>query len=92
MPELPFAIVWPDGTHMRCRSPSTILRKHLPSGSYLLLDFEDAVRAGLHAASERVREVHGHPCSQAHAQLHAIEAASRRFHGDPDAHVTVELA
>jgi uncharacterized repeat protein (TIGR04042 family) len=41
------------------------------------------------AASARVQEVYGYPCSRAQATLAAIEAASTRFETSPDAAVTV---
>ena len=75
---------------MSCTSPSTIIRRHLASGSYHLEDFLERARQGFTAASERVRLVHGHPCSQAAAQLRAIEAVGTKFEHSSDACVTVE--
>ena len=92
MPEISFSVRWPDGTRMACRSPSTIVGRHLPPASYTLIDFLASARTGFAAASERVREVYGFPCSRAAAQLHAIEVAAERFLDQPDALVTVEAA
>ena len=90
MPELTFVVHWPDGTPMSCYSPSTIVRRHLAGGSYQLKDFLERARQGFTAASERVRLVHGHPCSQAAAQLRAIEAAGKRFEALANPRVTVD--
>jgi uncharacterized repeat protein (TIGR04042 family) len=89
MPEMSFYVRWPDGTRMACRSPSTIIGRHLPSGIYTLADFLMRARTGFAAASERVREVYGFPCSRAAAQLQAIELKAEIFSQEPDAHVTV---
>jgi uncharacterized repeat protein (TIGR04042 family) len=90
MPELSFTVHWPDGTRMPCHSPSTIIRHHLASGSYDLEDFLIRARQGFAAASERVRLIHGHPCSQAAAQLRAIEAEGRRFDEPRNLRVTID--
>jgi uncharacterized repeat protein (TIGR04042 family) len=75
---------------MACRSPSTIIARHLPPAAYTLADFLARARTGFAAASERVREVYGFPCSRAASQLQAIELAARRFAEEPDAVVTIE--
>ena len=90
MPELSFTLHLPDGTVMPCRSPSTILRSHLPPGTHDMPKFLEQARLGFAAASERVRAVYGHPCSQAAAQLHAIETACRRFEKLPAPRVTID--
>ncbi len=92
MPELCFSVRWPDGTRMACRSPSTIIGQHLPPATYTLDDFLANARAGFAAASERVREVYGFPCTRAAAQLQAIEVEAGRFLERPDVLVTVEAA
>ncbi len=79
MPEVSFSIRWPDGTRMTCQSPSTVIGRHLPPAAYTRADFLARARTGFAAASERVREVYGFPCSRAAAQLQAIEAAARGF-------------
>jgi uncharacterized repeat protein (TIGR04042 family) len=90
MPEMRIYVRWPDGTRMACQSPSTIIGRHLPPATYTLADFLARARTGFAAASERVREVHGFPCSRAAAQLQAIELAARDFMEEPVALVTVE--
>jgi len=82
MPELSFSVRWPDGTRMACQSPSTTIARHLPPAAYTLADFLARARSGFAAASERVREVYGFPCSRAAAQLQAIELAARGFSDD----------
>ena len=82
MPEMFFSIRWPDGTCMACASPSTVIARHLPPAVYTLADFLDRAQTGFAAASERVREVYGFPCSRAAAQLQAIEVAARGFSGE----------
>jgi uncharacterized repeat protein (TIGR04042 family) len=79
MPEVFFSVRWPDGTRMACASPSTVIARHLPPAVYTLADFLACARTGFAAASERVREVYGFPCSRAAAQLQAIEAAACGF-------------
>ena len=90
MPEVSFVLHLPDGTPMACRSPSTIMRSHLQPGTHDMPAFLEHARRGFAAASDRVRAVHGHPCSQAAAQLQAIETACRRFAALPDPRVTVD--
>ena len=90
MPELSFVVHWPDGTRMSCRSPSTIIRRHLAGGSYQLNDFLTRARDGFAAASERVRLVHGHPCSQAAAQLLTIETVGKQFEDLINPRVTID--
>lgn len=92
MPEMSIYVRWPDGTRMTCQSPSTIIGRHLPPASYTLANFLARARTGFAAASERVRDVYGFPCSRAAAQLQAIEVAAAGFSGQPDARVTVEAA
>jgi uncharacterized repeat protein (TIGR04042 family) len=80
MPELHFSIEWPDGTTETCYSPSTIVRDHFANfTSYGMAEFLARSRAALTAASERVRERYGAPCSLALGQLARIEAAASRF-------------
>ena len=83
MPELRFVIRWPDGTSEICYSPSTVVRDHFTAGAlYAMPDFLTRSRTALTAASERVRQRYGYPCSLALGQLARIEAASVRFAGD----------
>jgi uncharacterized repeat protein (TIGR04042 family) len=88
MPALHIVLRWPDGTTATYYSPSTIVRNYFePGRAYPLADFTARARAALTAASERVRQVHGMPCSLAASSLAAIEA---RAAAHSDGHVTME--
>lgn len=77
MPELRFRITWPDGSRETCYSPSTVIRDHFQAGlEYPMPDFLARCRAGLNAASDRVRLLYGVPCALALGQLARIEATS----------------
>jgi uncharacterized repeat protein (TIGR04042 family) len=90
MPEMLFDVGWPDGSVMRCYSPSTVVRTYFePGATYALVDFVSRSRAAMRAASERVRMIHGAPCSRAAATLRQIEARAAAF--APDAPVTVDI-
>jgi uncharacterized repeat protein (TIGR04042 family) len=80
MPELRFSITWPDGAAETCYSPSTVIRNHFtPGTTYPLPDFLARSRAALTAASNRVRQIHGSPCSLALGQLARIETTAARY-------------
>jgi uncharacterized repeat protein (TIGR04042 family) len=86
MPELHFAIRWPDGSRELCYSPSTVIRDHfVPGTDYPLPVFLQLCRDALGSASDRVRERYGVPCSRAMGQLAAIERTAKRYAGAPDA-------
>ncbi len=90
MPEMRFSLRWPDGSETLCYSPSTIVEKHLSAGaSYTIDAFLARSRDALHAASERVRQRFGFPCSRALGQLAEIERKAAGFAQIPDAAVTV---
>ena len=90
MPAVHFNVRWPDGSVDPCYSPSTIIKDHFEIGRvYSLAEFVAAARAGLHAASERVRVRYGSGCSHAMAQLASIEAKAKR-HASADATVEIE--
>ena len=83
MPELQFCIRWPDGRRETCYSPSTVIREYFAAGrSYPVAVFVPQSKDALTAASERVRAVHGHPCSLALGQLARIEAAGSAYGAD----------
>lgn len=91
MPEAWFRVRWPDGAVETCYSPSSTIAHFLVPGTvYPLADFLDRSRRGLGAASERVRAIHGFPCSRALGQLARIEAAAARVADPAQATVTVE--
>jgi uncharacterized repeat protein (TIGR04042 family) len=90
VPETHFHLRWPDGRETRCYSPSLVVREHLqPGQAYPLPEFLHRARSGLHAASERVRIRHGHPCAAALDQWHQIEAAAGAFQDRAGARVEV---
>lgn len=80
MPAVLFTVRWPNGKSETCYSPSTIIKDYFePDRPYTMAEFLDACRKGLHAASERVRQRYGGSgCSQAMAQLAAIEATAKQ--------------
>jgi uncharacterized repeat protein (TIGR04042 family) len=80
MPEVLFTVRWPDGSESQCYSPSRAIAEFLAPGSdYALGEFLTRSRAGLTAASARVQQVHGFPCSRALGQLAEIERRGRDF-------------
>ena len=83
MPELHFSICWPDGTTESCYSPSTIVRDYFVTDTnYPMVEFLSRSRAALSAASDRVREKYGAPCTLALGQLARIEATAARYAAD----------
>jgi uncharacterized repeat protein (TIGR04042 family) len=89
MPAVRFRVRWPDGGVDTCYSPSTVIEHFFEAGrTYPLVEFLDTCRAGLNAASERVRERYGMACSRAMAQLAAIETTARTQ--SPKGAVTIE--
>jgi uncharacterized repeat protein (TIGR04042 family) len=91
MPEVSFTVQWPDGARSTCVSPSTAVLKHLATGTYELHLFLERARAGLAAASDRVREVYGFPCSRAATQIRLIEEKAASWNDTTDARVSVEF-
>jgi uncharacterized repeat protein (TIGR04042 family) len=90
MPEMHFAIAWPDGVEETCYSPSLVIKDYFePGQTYGLTDFLERSRTALTIASDRVRAKYGMPCSLALAQLARIERAARRFPDTPDAPVRI---
>jgi len=88
MPEMHFVVRWPDGSEMRCYSPSLVVREHLEVGrSYTVADFLARSRTALQIGSERVKAKYGFYCTAAMEQLAEIEA--RAAGDDPGAVVAV---
>ncbi len=80
MPELRFTIRWPDDVRETCYSPSTVIREHLtPGTTYPMQEFLARSRSALTAASNRVQQRYGHPCSLAKGQLAHIETTAARY-------------
>jgi uncharacterized repeat protein (TIGR04042 family) len=83
MPEVRFAILWPDGSEEQCYSPSTVIQDHLTAGAtYDLPDFLTRARTALNLASDRVAAKYGFSCSAAMDQLARIEAKAATQQGD----------
>lgn len=82
MPELRFAVRWPDGAESEHYSPSLVLADHLREGArYDLEDFVDRARTALGAASDRVEARYGHPCSL--ARRSSLQIAERAAASPP---------
>ncbi len=91
MPEMRFAIRWPDGTAESCYSPSLVIKDFfVPGESYPLDDFLARSRTAFNIASERVRAKYGFACTSAAAQLARIEAAAKAFANISGARVSVD--
>ncbi|WP_298985630.1 MSMEG_0570 family nitrogen starvation response protein [uncultured Roseibium sp.] len=89
MPDLTFRIRWPNGDEEACYSPSSIVRNFYREGeTYDLNEFVLLSERAFEAASERVRAVHGYPCSRAASQLATLKSRSNTFETHPDATVT----
>lgn len=74
MPEIFFRTSWPDGSSMRCYSPSLVVEDYFTAGaSYPVADFVERSREALTIASDRVRAKYGFACTSAMSQLEAIE-------------------
>lgn len=82
MPELTFRLRWPDETETVNYSPSTIITRYFEVGrAYGAAEFVALARRALQAASDRVQEMYGYPCSRAAATLAMIERDSAKFPG-----------
>jgi uncharacterized repeat protein (TIGR04042 family) len=74
MPEMHFLVRWPDGSEMRCYSPSLVVREHIEVGRiYSVAEFLARSRVMLEVGSERVRAKYGFACSSAMDQLALLE-------------------
>jgi uncharacterized repeat protein (TIGR04042 family) len=90
MPELQFRLRWPDESETMNYSPSTIVKNFLTADtSYDLAEFVRLARLAMHAASARVQQTYGFPCSRAKATLAAIEQRAGAFAEQQGATVTV---
>lgn len=90
MPEMTLLVRWPDATETRNYSPSSIIAEHFRAGETIPLpQFLPRARIALRAASDRVVQTYGYPCSRAAATLAAIEQNAAKFLTDPDAAVTI---
>jgi uncharacterized repeat protein (TIGR04042 family) len=77
MPEMRFAVRWPDGAETEHYSPSLVMHDHLSVGAaYPVDDFVARTSAALGEASERVRAKYGFACTSAMASEHEIVRAA----------------
>ncbi len=80
MPETRFTVRWPNGEIEKCYSPSTVVREFLTAETaYPLDEFVTRCRIALEKASTRVEAKFGYRCTNAEAQLTAIESKARTF-------------
>ena len=80
MPEIFVRTIWPDGTNMRCYSPSLVIEEFLTAGqSYPVAEFVSRSREALTIGSDRVRAKYGFGCGHAMAQLEAIESKAVEY-------------
>ncbi|GAC66969.1 MSMEG_0570 family nitrogen starvation response protein [Gordonia soli] len=79
MPEMTFAVRWPDGTTQQCYSPSLVMHDHLAVGAtYTVSDFRERSTTALTEAAERVRAKFGFACTSAAATAAEIIATADR--------------
>lgn len=83
MPEMTFAVRWPDGTVDHCYSPSLVVHDYLTVGdSYPVVEFVSRSTAALGEATERVRAKFGFACASAAATAADITARAAGFADD----------
>ncbi|MBS41867.1 MAG: hypothetical protein CMH83_01575 [Nocardioides sp.] len=88
MPEMTFAVTWPDGTEREYYSPSLVVHDFLVSGEeYTVLDLVGRTERALQVASDRVAEKFGFACTSAAATRQEVLADAG--HHDPAATVRV---
>ncbi|BBX63808.1 hypothetical protein MSAS_29820 [Mycobacterium saskatchewanense] len=88
MPEMTFEVRWPDGSTLRCYSPSLVMHDYLRTGSeYTVADFLDRSGRALAEASERVRAKYGFACTSAAETTALIAGAAEQF----PSHALVEI-
>ncbi|MFL2000362.1 MULTISPECIES: MSMEG_0570 family nitrogen starvation response protein [unclassified Microbacterium] len=84
MPEMTFAVRWPDGQQTSHYSPSLVMHDYLRVGErYTLSDFVGRTSEALAIASERVRARYGFACTSAmHSEETIATAASAYAAGE----------
>lgn len=66
MPEMRFAVRWPDGAEHSYYSPSLVMHDYLAEGTdYSVTEFVARTSEALNVASERVRAKYGFACTSA---------------------------
>lgn len=87
MPEMRFAVRWPDGAESSHYSPSLVMHDYLSAGStYGVADFVARSSEALDAAAERVRAAYGFACTSAMASRDEIVRVADAY---PEGDVTV---
>lgn len=80
VPEMLFAVRWPDGSRQEFYSPSLIVEEYLEPGvEYPVSDFVERCRASLTIASDRVRAKYGMGCAESAISLATIERTAAAF-------------
>lgn len=80
MPEMTFAIEWPDGRMMDCYSPSLVMHDFLTEGhQYPVQQFVDRSSQALDQAADRVKERFGFTCTSAMAQQDKIVSVAAKY-------------
>jgi uncharacterized repeat protein (TIGR04042 family) len=88
MPELTFALRWPDGRVEECYSPSLVVHDFLSAGtSYTVTDLTARATTALGIASDRVKEKFGFACTSAAATTEQVRRSAAAY--APDDLVTV---
>lgn len=80
MPEMRFAVRWPDGAESSHYSPSLVMHDYLSTGeSYGVADFVARSSEALDAAGERVRAAYGFACTSAMAARDEIARTAAAY-------------
>ena len=80
MPEMRFAVRWPDGREASYYSPSLVMHDFIDVGTlYPVGDFVARTSEALNQASERVRAKFGFACTSAMASEEKIAAAAAAY-------------
>ncbi|MDI9892820.1 MSMEG_0570 family nitrogen starvation response protein [Rhodococcus sp. IEGM 1404] len=80
MPEMRFAVRWPDGAESSHYSPSLVMHDYLSTGeSYGVVDFVARSSEALDAAGERVRAAYGFACTSAMASRDEIARTAAAY-------------
>lgn len=88
MPEMTFAVCWPDGAVQQCYSPSLVMHDHLSVGtSYTVAEFLDRSGRALREASERVLAKYGFACTSAAATNEQITTSAAKYPSDAVVHI-----
>ena len=91
MPEMTFAVRWPDGRETSHYSPSLVMHDFLQVGErYAISDFVGRTSTALGVASDRVRAKYGFACTSAMHSEETIAAAAASYPAGEVEIVTME--